>query len=297
MTEATNELIPSFTSTKTLSAKGSDKIMLTLVFVMFITMLTIVVVLLAGLISRDIQSSATASTDNTNTLEAAGWIISKAEPTGTTLKITATSSIGNVRTYENVRSFGMSNDGTRLALSTATDLNLIDMPTNTSTKVELPYAYYGDMGEQISWANDDTFFTIAGFKELTDDEGHILIFTAEGKLAQDIRTQIALTFVDGQKVAAKAKFSPDRKLIVVRTYNLEDHQIEPDVAIANLPAALTVFNLEGQPHETVYIGETAGKQLIYTWGESSHKLRYLLTDGNNEINYASEQGFTLVGIE
>jgi hypothetical protein len=267
----------------------------TLGFVSLVTLLIVVMVLGASYLNQSNKQPEGATS-----IDDATWTISRVDPSGSDFDLTLTSSIGNVRRYNGVRSYGLSNDRKILITSNNTALNIVSLPEDTRTKIAAPFDYAGDVGQAISWTADDKYFAMAVYKGQDVNDTHVVVYTKAGEVFKDVKDTFTTRAVTGGTALYPVKFSSSHNSFIARAYKSEDKDYykSQNLTVDQLPAYLRVYNLEGQVNKELPVRDasTTGTTVVYFWDETGGYVLYRVMANNTEVNYADETQFVKVGI-
>ncbi len=224
------------------------------------------------------------------TLEDATWAVQTVIPSSTgdgTVSLTVVSSIGNIRTYSGVRSYGISNNGQTLAVSTDTNFKFIDLASNSEKALLLPFAYAGDRGEAISWSPTDEEIAIIVTNVTDGNIDLLMIIDRDGEEVARVKDDFAYFMQDGEKVYYPPKFSPTSKLVLTRTFEDEEKAADLD------PANLKIFNILGGLRKEIAVrdGVTKSDQIIYFWNTEGDTVLFSADPIGTEPNYSKEFEF------
>lgn len=288
-------------SNQTMPLEDSRQQRLTFLFVFAVLSVILIVSLLAAYL---VQSAGKTNDilNGTQTIDQAYWSISKVEPnpSGDKLGYTVTvkSSIGNLRNYSNVQSFGLSNDRRHLVISVASNMDIVNLADDVHTKVNIPFAYSGDLGNVISWAPQDKFAAIAVMKDQNVNDTHVVVFNAQGTIIQDIKGNFTYVNANGINQVYPAKFSPTADLIATRVFKTEDVTIysggSQSYSVNQLPAYLAIYNAAGELRTEFPVrdADNANAKVIYIWSMDGNYIKFANIKGDAEVNYADDYLFT-----
>ncbi len=263
----------------------------------------VIVLIIALLAAYVLQSTGQESAilNSPQNINQAYWTITKVSPNANGDKVGYTvnvmSSIGNIRTYSNVQSYGLSNDRRHIVLSIASNMDIVNLADDVHTPVTMPFAYSGDLGNVISWSAQDKYFALTVMKNQDTNDTHLLIFTDKGALVKDVTGKFAYGTTAGMNATFPAKFSPTSNLLLARTYKTDDLAIYSTATkpytISQLPVYLNIYNLQAESRAEYPIrdADDTGANVIYTWSMDGNYIRYALVKGDKEINYADDYLF------
>lgn len=260
---------------------------------MFLVAFTILVIAMVMAMTATFSASRfifqQISSQGSDTLADATWMIDQATVSGDgTFTLRMMSSIGNLRTYTGVRSYGLSNSGRILALSTDATFQLINLADDSATEFLLPFAYSGDYGEAITWSPNDDNFAFVVSNETDSLGATLVIMDADGEVVQEVQDLFASYSINGETKFFPAVFSPTNKLILTRTYEDTSLPVERD------PAVLKVFNLAGSVRKEISLrdGVPTEDQISYMWNAAGDTVLYRIDPLDTSINFAKEFEFT-----
>lgn len=273
---------------------------------LYITLLAMLVVILltftsymAGLLTARVGGQTETVSEGAN-LSNASWKISKITPDGAVYDVELMSSIGNVRTYKALRSFGLSGDGMKFAAISSSGTDIINMSDESRLKFDPPFAFTGDNGDVIGWSADSKFFGMAVFKEEAPQGTHILVYGSDGKIVKDIEASVAYQMINNKPVPFPVKFSPASALMLARTYSTDD--LTDETAISNevqkVPAILRVYDTTGHVVKEIELANSLSEStaVIYQWGERGKTIQYLVQGKDMPVDYSRPGLFTKVGM-
>jgi hypothetical protein len=265
----------------------------------------VVIVIITAALATYVWQSDQQEADILNTpqnIDQAYWSINKVEPNPEGDKVGYTvsvmSSIGNIRRYSNVQSYGLSNDRRYIALSVASNLDIVDLGTDIHTKVNMPFAYSGDFGDVVTWSAQDKYIALAVMKDQNPDDTHLLVFTNKGDLVKDVSGKFTYGMEAGANKVFPARFAPGSELILTRTYKSDDLAVysasSKPYTVEQLPAYLSIYNVQGEKRAEYPVrdADNTGTKVIYTWNMDGSAIKYAVVRGNKEINYADNYLFT-----
>lgn len=260
----------------------------------------VVVVLVVGILVNSYLDGFTSGKgpngSDLPTLENANWKVRNVSASNGTegVKLELKSSVGNLRTYEGVKAYGISSTGKYLALTSSRGLEVVNLAENSTQAINTPFDITGDEGEIISWSFDDGYFAIPVFNN-EDDTPHLLVFSRNGTSVEDIGTDLAYKR-DGSKITMyPVLFSPQQNQILVRNFD------ETDTTVSNTsdkPVLLTVLDLKGKnlwEHEAR--GTSSDTEVLYYWSADGKCVFFAVIPDNTVINYANKNLFTKVSFE
>jgi len=269
----------------------------TLAFVTLVTIMIVVMVLGASYLTQSNKPSDTATN-----ISDATWTISRVDPStsGTEFDLTLASSIGNVRRYNGVRSYGLSNSRRTLIISNNTALNIVSLPEDTRTKISAPFDYAGDVGQVISWTADDSHFAMPVYKAQDTTDTHVVVYTKEGAVFKDIKDTFTTHSTSAGTALYPVKFSFTSNSFIARAYKAEDKDYykPQNLTVDQLPAFLRVYNLEGKVTKELPVRDasTSNNSVVYFWDQTGKFVVYRVVANDAPVNYADESQFVKVGI-
>jgi hypothetical protein len=228
------------------------------------------------------------------TLGDATWKIDSVVPSPKqdgTFTLTVQSSIGNIRRYAGVKSYGISNDGLTLALSTDSNFRFVNLPTDEARDITFSFSYGGDIGEAIAWSPEDEEVAMIVSKTSGGNLPVLIVIDVEsGAVIAEATDSFYYEEVAGQRRYVPARFSPTAKLILTRTFEDKDKPAGLD------PVNLKVYNLAGKLRKEIPVRDTISKadQITYTWSRDGEKVLFSANSIGTKINYAQEYQFTQV---
>lgn len=259
-------------------------------FGLMISILVVAMAFLFSLIYR-VQQAQLEQNTRPGTLETAFWETSTLTPSLENpghFDLTVISSIGNLRRYPNIRSFGISNGGQKLAISTDQSFSVVDLRDNSSTILDLPFAYVGDSGEALSWSDDDQYIAFTAISEPENPKSQLIIIKVDDASAKVISENFAYSGDRSNPILYPAKFSPLGKFILTRVFD-GDH---PQLAETSLIMYDTLGNLR---KEIIVRAEVPqNDQIVYMWDDTGRYVYYLVTKTNKIVNYANLNQFIKV---
>lgn len=232
-----------------------------------------------------------------HTLNTAYWNITEVKQnadTPNTYDLNLESSIGNLRSYTGIRSFGLSNAGNKLATIKGDNFEIIDLAADTVATAPLPFSVGGDKAEVISWSFDDKYFALSTFN-LTDNTTHILILSAVGEIHQDIKAQLAYKSFGGENVPYPVYFSPHNYYVLARTFEQDNNVAK----VSQKPVTLAIYKVDGRSiwEETVRGSVTDESELIYSWNSTGKQVAYAIVQADKPVNYANKHLFTQLKVD
>ncbi len=277
--------------------RGRREQVFVLVFVTIVTILVLVTVLFASYLQQaNIQPAG-------GTIDQATWDISLVSPSNgssTNVDLTLTSSIGNVRHYNGIRSYGLSNNRQKLVISNTNALTLVNLPDDAQAKLTPAFDYSGDEGQAISWTADDNYFALAVYKGQDTTDTHVVVYSATGEVFNDIKGTFASMQIEGNTIMFPVKFAPGRNLFIARVFKTDDktYYASQSLTIDQLPIILRVYNLDGNTVKEMSVRDAAtdGSQVVYFWDQAGTHLVYQVVPANQQVNYADDAAFTKVGV-
>lgn len=248
----------------------------------------------AALLSSYVNTPGTNDVNVSDTLDTATWKIANIRATSGkqgSFDLSLKSSIGNLRTYEDIRAYGISSDRKKLAISSPQGLGIIDLPTNKSTLFDAPYTFDGDRGELIAWSADDRLFALPVIKT-QGHSTHVLVFKNNGELLHDITAPLAYSPQAGTDVMYPVVFSPTRNVILVRSFQEDD----TSGVVSQRAVTLKVYDLEGNlTWESDIRGrDNSGSEVLYGWDQDGTHVQYAVVPAGKTINYADKFLFTQI---
>ena len=231
------------------------------------------------------------------TLDSAYWqVVSTRQSTETAsaYDIDLESSIGNLRTYTGVRSFGLSNDGKRLAAVKEDNFLVIDLAADTTQATSIPYGISGNKAASISWSFDDKYFALGAIKT-EDGTQHILVVSAAGEVYQDIQAGLAYKEFSSEKVIYPVYFSPTNYHLLARKYEQDNGAAK----VSQMPVTLAIYQVDGRSiwEETIRGSALDSSELIYGWGGSGKQIVYATVAANTPVNFADQHLFTMLNVD
>lgn len=260
--------------------------------------LFVVVVLVVGIFVNsyfdDIIYTPGGSVATPN-LENAAWKVKSVAPaTADSYTLELKSSIGNLRTYEGVRSYGISATGKFMAMTSNRGLEVVNLADNSAQAINTPFDITGDLGEIISWSYNDDYFAIPVYN-VTDSMAHLLIFSQNGTSVKDYDTNIAYKRESEKITMYPALFSPKENYVLVRSFNDTDSSTS---IVSNKAVILTAVNIEGKSvWETDARNSSTDTELIYNWSADGKYVYSAVIANGAVINYANQNLFTKVLFE
>jgi hypothetical protein len=262
-----------------------------LLLVIFPALILVLVVLIS--VTFSIQRYIAQTKNQPNTLASASWEIEKVTTTGGSFVLELQSSIGNLRRYSGLKSYGLSNDGKTLAVSTDAGIELIDLATEKSTPITLAFAFSGDFGEALSWSHDNQEIAFIASKNLSSSEANLIVINTKGEVISQALSSFSYSVASGSKVFFPAKFSPTNKVILTRTFDNQNNRDELD------PAQLKLFNIAGTIRKEIPLRDAVPKldQITYTWSRDGERVLYSINPVGSVVDYAKEYSFnqTFIG--
>lgn len=204
------------------------------------------------------------------------------------------SSIGNLRTYEGVRAYGISSSGKYLAMTSSRGLEVINLAENTAQMVNTPFDIAGDLGETISWSHNDSYFAVPAFNK-EEDAAHLLLFSQNGTTVKDYTPNLAYKREGDNIVMYPVLFSPVETRVLVRSFNDADTSTS---VIKDKAVILTVVDLDGKNvWEYDARNSSNNTEVIYNWSVDGKYAYFAVVPNNTVINYANQNLFTKVLVE
>ena len=231
------------------------------------------------------------------------WFIDKVEPVGSRYKIDLSSNAGNLRTYENLVSFGLSRDREFIVLNTGNEIKIVKLIDQTSKNIEIPSQKFGgNVGDYISWDSEDQYFTMGVYTDDNQEAGSIWIFDTEGKLVKEIKSKLALDRDNSNKVSPVI-FSNTNTYLLARTYKETDYSDRKEDGskynILELPIYLSVYNLEGEVIKEIMVRDFDMEKtnLFYTWDTKGiDTVAHYLYPQNGKLDINQDYLFTKIRI-
>src|SRR5690606_621279 len=234
------------------------------------------------------------------------WHIDKAEPSesnGGLYKLTLISNAGNLRYYDNVRSYGLSQSREYLTLVSNESITTIKLIDEEQTTAKLPaQKFSSSFGDQVTWNYDNTSFALAVYTEDKTNQTKIWIFDLNGDLIKEIEANLPVSM--DKKTIEPILFSKGGNFILARTYKaLDAEEVKEDGSnykVTELPIYLTVYDLNGDIIKEVMVrdyDEKGSTTVFYQWNlRDSTYLEYILHGRNEKIDPYQSYLFTKVKI-
>lgn len=184
------------------------------------------------------------------------------------------SSIGNIRNYNNIRAYGLSRDGKKLAVTTGDGLEVITLASNDSLKLSLPFAITGDAGELINWDNSSNYFAFPALNNSDQQSNIILVDTQK----EEVRTWNAPLHAS-QGAFYPVLFHPLRELLLTVNYD------DTETALADTSARslmLTIYTKQGEKiWEKVARPAKDTRGILFKWDKTGTYVEYRLTNATD----------------
>jgi hypothetical protein len=195
------------------------------------------------------------------------------------LSVTLKSKLGNIRTYENIFSYGLSILGKYLAIRDTKGIELINLNDNTSTLITPPLpAFDGDKGDVIKWNYDDSYFAFSILNKGSPFDTRVWVYDLKGILVKEIQNTI--TFRPNPLVVESVEFSQtSNNYLAVRTYKKEEMTSSDASTLYNLPAYITIYNLNGEVIKEIMAKDAAQKPgyIYFQFDKSQELIDYLVS--------------------
>ncbi len=211
------------------------------------------------------------------------WYIQKVTPDkNNKFTLAVQSSIGNVRNYENIISYGLSQSGRYLALHNIEGIYIIDLEDESRKTVAAPVdKFFGDIGEVFSWNNDDEYFALPVVVQSPKQHTEVWIYKKDGTLYSTITADIPVS-ESGKSIVEPVYFSKKDNILLIRTYKTDDLSFVQDsskkYSLYDLPIYLDTYNLEGKMIEEFNVRDydTTGTNIIYFWNQTADYIEYYI---------------------
>lgn len=263
-------------------------------FLMVCVIVTVVCIFLAlgAIISQAIRSylNENTITDNANTALTAKWHVIKAtvDAQGNyTLNLKST--IGSIREITKVRSYSISSNGQKVAISTGSGIQVINLINETTQDLTVPFPYNGDGGKAITWSHDDELLAVIVAKDQQIQNGTLLIYSKDGKIVKEISGKF--TYNMNSRNYYPAKFSFVGNYLIARTYK---EATEPELGAAYL----TVFDMQGNEVRQIKLRDAVSTpdQIVYSWAPKTVNIQYRITTVDEEVNMGDRSLFNEVSV-
>lgn len=259
-----------------------------------ITTLVIIATVLTFSINRWYLENMSTNQETQN-LDSASWSVAEASPSGSSdgsFNLVLNSSIGNIRRYSAVRSYGISADGKYLAISNDAGLQVVNLTTDTSQEIQLGFAFSGDSGEAISWSPDGRYMAFIARAENQPEQASLIVVSRQGELMTKSSGFFTYYTQGGRNLYFPARFSPTNNLILTRTF------INEAAVAAQDPVELKVFNVDGGERKVIYVRDEvpAPDQVVYTWNRAGDSILYRVDSVGTAVDYSKEHSFTRIVI-
>jgi len=207
------------------------------------------------------------------------WDFQKIEPTGTTYTLTLKNNYGQVRTYTEISSFGLSFKGEYLAIYKSGLFQVINLNTDeVAAKYEnLISTIFINKGESLSWNTKDSLFvtSVLDTQKKVTYIGYFDILYSSAAL-----NRVNIPYTDGY--IEPAVFSYTNNLILVRTYSIDDLEYpNPDGSRPNMyqvPAYLNVYDDASSLINEFQVSDySSGTYIDYGFDERG-RVKYLISD-------------------
>lgn len=306
MNEQLPELAPKLDELVNKTPKREGRPYIILLFVTMILLIVIIMAMFSSYIEIIQRKEDTSTNSQPTTLDTAQWQIEKYQPSvedQNLIDLQIKSSIGNLREYLGIRSFGLSNSRQKIVISNKSGLELIDLTTNTAKTIDSPFTYSGDLGDVISWSVDDKYFAFSVARNANPHDSHVLVFNEDGSLFKDISGNFAYYVRNGQAVMYHTRFSPTSALLLTRSYKLSDFGTgELDSTATNkvdlAPVYLHIYTATGEPIKEISVRDfvTISDSVTYLWNNDGESIKYLITQLSEEINFGDNNQFTNISV-
>lgn len=233
------------------------------------------------------------------------WHVDKVEPSDAKdglFKITLISNAGNLRYYDNVRSYGLSQSREYLTLVSNESISNIKLIDEAITIAQIPaQKFSSSFGNQVTWNFDNSYYALAVYTDDDTSKTRIWIFDLEGNLVKEIQSSLVVS--TDKKSIEPILFSKSSNFILSRTYKeLDMEDIKEDgskYTIAELPIYLTVFNIEGATHKELMVRdyEVSNTTVFYQWNlRDPNYIEYIIHERNEMVDPYQTYLFTAVRI-
>ena len=217
--------------------------------------------------------------------------------------LTVMSNAGQLRSYEDLISFGLSKDGHSLAVNSTKGLEIITLNDDSRKLITPPLEQFaGDSGNAITWNFENKYFALSIVNTKNIADTRIWIFDNDGKLQKEIQTHIPVR-QSGKPIVESVQFSGSNNAILARTYktvdSLETKEDGTQYTQSELPVYLTVFDLNGQIIKDLMIRDfdVNGTQVYFGWDLKNPKLvKYGIFLNGETIDPSLEYKFTKISI-
>lgn len=240
-----------------------------------LAVITVLVILIGVIISIEETEKTNEGLDSFT--PAIYWEITKIEPnkdSSQNFDLTLQSNAGVIQNFNNVLSFGISQNGQYLAIHTDNGIEVVDLNNYASKKVVFEGdAYAGDSQEALSWSYDSNYFALGlvNTNNLTDSK--IWVIDNNAEIVNSFSANLIVEQSDKVRVG-NVYFSPFNKLILARTYSADDQlELKEDgneYMHTELPVFLSVYNIDGQEVSRYQVRdfEVPSSNVYYQWDSS-----------------------------
>lgn len=284
---------------ETIVKKDTSMVVLISTIVIAATVLTI----LTAIVSAQLAMEQSNNQQETVQEYPIFWDINKSQPSDTSnqFDLTLTSNAGNIRTYTNLISYGLSKNGQYLAANSANGLEIIDLNEDNKIKV-VTHSFGGDYGNSIGWTYDSEHFALSIINNLDPKDTAILIFDKEGTLTKELAVNIPTKITD-KVIVEPVQTSPRENLILIRTYKAEDQEFVKadgsDYSVSELPIYLTILRPTGEVLEEYNVRDydEGTTEIEYQWDfRRAGVVKYVLYNVNALPDFSNDFIFTKLKI-
>lgn len=222
-----------------------------------------------------------------NQLTGRYWFIESVTPdeTSSTFSLNMKSSVGNIRNYSGVLSYGLSKNGQLLAIHNNEGVFIVSLEDESKKSIKTPQdKFSGDLGEVINWNRNDSYFAIP---VLVPNPSHteVWVYTDKGELYTSIAVNMPVSET-GKTIVEPAYFSNKTDVLLLRTYKQDDLDFIQEGATPyskyNLPIYLNTYSIQGKMIQEFNIRDydDQGSNMVYMWDHDSNYIKYVIYTGN-----------------
>lgn len=289
---------------ETLGLKRFDGYSLYVIFALaIITVLTIVAGVIVSIEDSEEESN---SFDITVDNPVIFWEIEQVSPNQDNTQnfdIVVQSNAGVIQNFENLISYGISNNGQYLAIHTDSGIEIVTLSTEERAQVLFEGdSYVGDYGNAFTWSNDNNFFAFGAVNTNNLTDTRIWIVSRDGEISNFIELPLIVEQSDKIRVET-VQFSPFNSFLLARAYSEDDflelNENNEEYQLTELPVRLQVYNIEGTQLEDIQIRDfdTSGSQIYYGWDSlQPGYLEYGIFDSGEEVNPTNAAKITRVKV-
>lgn len=226
------------------------------------------------------------------------WSVESVTPIGNLYTVSLVSNAGNLKTFQDIASFGLSNDRTLIVVNSGNEIKIINLNSEQITLAKIPSQQYaGNVGESISWKSDNSKFAMGIYTDSKAENEKVWIFKVDGSFESEIDTNLVS---EGGSIS-KVSYQPEGNLVMTKTYKISDSEdLKSDGASylkSELPIYLTIYNENGELVDEIMARDfdTSQTDVFYKWDNNQDNLvDYLVYKKTDDVNPNQEFLFTKV---